>query len=142
MEYYDDNENENTESEQPNTGFHANNAYDNNGRQPKPVKEPNKMAMASLICGLTGMISLCFCIAFPLTIILGVAAICFSFFSKKGQPFTGQAVAGLVLGILAVIFGLAAGFYLIFMSLVLSDPNMAPILNQMEEMIQQITPTQ
>lgn len=135
MKYYDEDDNDNTpidittESGEQQDEWHR--------PQPEPQKPANRMAFVSMICGLLGLLSVCGCVTFPVSIVSGVAAICLAAFSKKGGPFTGQAVAGLVLGILAVIFGLAAGFYLITMNLMLGDPNMAPILDQMQDMLNQ-----
>ena len=53
--------------------------------------------------------------------------------SKKGGPFSGFAVAGLVLGILAIVFGIIEFLYLIFVSQLLNDPYFTGILEEMME---------
>ena len=138
MEYYDDNDKEPEEinqeqqeqetqtSQEPQTSYYA------SGNRPQP-KPTNRMALASMICGIIGLLALCGCISFPISIILGVAAICLSIFSKKGQPFTGYAIAGLVLGIISLILGVAEGLYIIAVNFMLRDPNMAPIFDQILE---------
>lgn len=143
MEYYDDNDNESKEINQendnwPNQGQQT--PYYTSGNRPQP-KPTNSMALASMICGIIGVLALCGCISFPLSIILGVAAICLSIFSKKGKPFTGYAIAGLVMGIISLILGVAEGLYIIAVNFMLRDPNMAPIFDQILEQYNQ-TPIQ
>lgn len=116
MEYYDDNNNQDMQ----------------NNNKP-PVKRVNNMALISMLCGIFGTLALCCCIAFPLSIILGVAAITLSVLSRKGGPFSGYAIAGLVFGILSLILGVAEGFYMIAVNYMLRDPNMAPIFDQIME---------
>lgn len=118
MEYYDDNQNQNQDTK--------------NNIKP-PVKQVNNMALISMLCGIIGTLALCCCIAFPLSIILGVAAITLSILSRKGQPFSGYAIAGLVFGILSLILGVAEGFYMIAVNYMLRDPNMAPLFDQIME---------
>lgn len=118
MEYYDDNDKEYKEVDGEN--------------KPQP-KQTNNMAVISMVCGIIGVLALCCCIAFPLSIILGVAAICLSCFSRKGKPFSGYAIAGLVLGIISLLLGVAEGFYIIAINFMLRDPNMAPIFDQLIE---------
>lgn len=129
MDYYDSNDNQ------------YNNRPENGGNQGsspagRPPKQPNGMATVSLICGIIGVLSLCACIAFPLSIILGVAAIVLSFLSKKGEPFTSMAIAGLVLGILALILGVAEGLYMIAVNLMLRDPQMSSMFDQILDQYQ------
>lgn len=129
MDYYDSNDNQ------------YNNRPENGGNQGsspagRPPKQPNGMATVSLICGIIGVLSLCACIAFPLSIILGVAAIVLSFLSKKREPFTGMAIAGLVLGILALILGVAEGLYMIAVNLMLRDPQMSSMFDQILDQYQ------
>ena len=50
------------------------------------VNRPNGTAIASMVCGILGLLLLCCCIAFPLSIILGVAAIVLAILSKKDEP--------------------------------------------------------
>ncbi len=118
MDYYDSNDNQYKDGQ----GNGKNNGNIPGGR---PVRQPNGTATASLICGIIGTLSLCACIAFPLSIILGVAAIILSFLSRKGEPFTGLAIAGLVLGILSLILGVAEGLYMIAINFMLRDPQIS-----------------
>lgn len=129
MDYYDNNDNQ--YNNRPENGGYQGNTPGQ--RQPKP---PNGMATASLICGIIGTLSLCACIAFPLSIILGVAAIVLSFSSRKGEPFTGLAIAGLVLGIFSLILGVAEGLYMIAINFMLRDPQMSSMFDQILEQYQ------
>ncbi|WP_125143737.1 DUF4190 domain-containing protein [Clostridium transplantifaecale] len=129
MDYYDSNDNQYNNG--PENGR-------NQGGKPAggPPKQPNGMATVSLICGIIGVLSLCACIAFPLSIILGVAAIVLSFLSRKGEPFTGMAIAGLVLGILALVLGVAEGLYMIAVNFMLRDPQMSSMFDQILDQYQ------
>lgn len=64
--------------------------YDNNDSQYDPpqgpsVNQPNKMAIASMICGIVGILLLCCCVMFPASVLLGVTAIVLAVQSKKGN---------------------------------------------------------
>lgn len=122
MEYYDDYENR--EMEKGNNNFE---------RKQKP--QPNNMAVISMILGILSLLCLCMCIAFPVSILMGAAAICLSIMSRKGGPFCGFAITGLVLGILAIIFGVLEFFYLMFLSQLLNDPSFSQMMDQMMEQL-------
>lgn len=91
----------------------------NNGQPPywqnqpqRPRREKNSFATISLISGIFALLTLC-CFAFPVAIICGVGAVCFAIISKKGQPFRGSAVAGIILGVIAVLLGIGEFFYVL-----------------------------
>ena len=91
----------------------------NNGQPPywqnqpqRPRREKNSFATISLISGIFALLTLC-CFAFPVAIICGVGAVCFAIISKKGQPFRGTAVAGIILGVIAVLLGIGEFFYVL-----------------------------
>lgn len=100
--------------------------YDNE-TQSKPV---NQTAVFSFLCGLSGILFLCGCIAFPASILCGVAAIGLAILSKKGQPFSKYAIFGLLFGILALILGILECGYLILASALVRDPEFAPIFDE------------
>lgn len=148
MDYYDDNDKDNhsgSDDSRPdpsdNNGDYWQTNNQQNGYQPgsysqrgdRPVRQSNRMALISMLCGLFGVLSLFCCIAFPLSILLGVAGIVLSFLSKKGGPFTGLAIAGLVLGIIAVLLGVAECVYLILLNSMLQDPATANLFEQLIE---------
>lgn len=60
-------------------------------------------AIASLVCGILGVLSCCCCI-YLFNLILGTLAVVFSIVAtKKSKKMPGLAIAGLILGILALI---------------------------------------
>ncbi len=82
-----------------NQGPYNQGPYNQNYYQQGPPKR-NNMALASMIIGIISIIACCMpIIQFP----LGVAAIVLAVLSRKGRPFTGYAVAGLVLGIVSSV---------------------------------------
>lgn len=104
-----------------------------NGYQPKPK---NGFATASLIVGIFALLSLC-CFAFPLSIIMGVGAVIFAVISKKGQPMYGTAIAGMILGIIAVVLGIGEFIYFMILSTLVKDPANAAIINEFMEQLEQ-----
>ena len=79
------------------------------GFAPQPKKK-NGFSIASLVLGIVSLVGCCCCCGEILgTIVMGVAAvlaIVFAFLSKKenGGKMDGKAIAGLVLGIVALVF--------------------------------------
>lgn len=104
--------------------------------QQPPKKPKNTFASFSLICGIFGILSLC-CMGFPLSIIMGVGAICFAVLSRQGRPMYGTAVAGIILGIIAVILGILEFVYIMALSNLAKDPANAALINQFVEQIEQ-----
>lgn len=128
MDYYDENDSNSNNYSEDTSNQKQFRQY--NGADRKPT---NGMALISMVCGIVGLLALCGCISFPISIILGVAAISLSILSKKGMPFCGLAIAGLVLGILSLIFGFLEGIYIIAVNYILQDPDMMAYFNQMLE---------
>lgn len=128
MEYYDNDENRYKNQQGGRPG------------ENRPPRQSNGMATASFICGLTGFLLLCACFAFPASILLGVTAIVLSIASRKGQPFSGFAIAGLILGILSLILGVTEFAYLIYLNHLLRDPEMAALFDRMLEQYQSMMP--
>ncbi len=104
-----------------------------NGYPPKPK---NGFATASLVVGIFALLSLC-CFAFPLSIIMGVGAVIFAVISKKGQPMYGTAIAGMILGIIAVVLGIGEFIYFMALSTLVKDPANAAIINEFMEQLEQ-----
>ena len=64
-------------------------------------------AVASLVCGIIGVLACCCCVYFA-NLILGALAVIFSIVAaKKSKKMPGLAIAGLILGILALLIFLA-----------------------------------
>lgn len=115
--------------------------FENQNRREPERKTPKKesgFAVASLIVGLFGILTLC-CSAFPVAIIMGVGAVCFAVISKNGEPFCGLAIAGIVLGVIAVLGGVAEFALLMAFTSLLDNPEDAAVINQLyNELYQEI----
>ena len=114
----------------------------NNGQPPywqnqpqRPRREKNSFATISLISGIFALLTLC-CFAFPVAIICGVGAVCFAIISKKGQPFSGTAAAGIILGVIAVLLGIGEFFYVLTITNLMKDPANAAAFNEFFEQFQ------
>ena len=101
----------------------------------RPRREKNSFATISLISGIFALLTLC-CFAFPVAIICGVGAVCFAIISKKGQPFRGSAVAGIILGVIAVLLGIGEFFYVLTITNLMKDPANAAAFNEFFEQFQ------
>ena len=106
---------------------------------PATQKKPqNNMALASMIVGILALISCC---TPPLQFLLGITALLLAVFSKKGQPFSGFAIAGLILSILSLIISFLMVLYIVWAFKLMSDPQYAPILDEVMELYQQMYST-
>ena len=124
--------------------------YDNNdspqnrnpGNESSGSSRPNRngMAIASMLCGITGTLFLCGCISFPASILCGVAAISLALLSKQGHPMSGYAIAGLVFGITSLLLGLAECAYLIAVNALIRDPEFAPIFDEVMQQYEALMP--
>jgi len=115
----------------------------NNGQPPywqnqpqRPRREKNSFATISLISGIFALLTLC-CFAFPVAIICGVGAVCFAIISKKDQPFRGTAIAGIILGVIAVLLGIGEFFYVLTITNLMKAPANAAAFNEFFEQFQQ-----
>lgn len=106
------------------------NNYQNNYQYEAPQRETNRLAVASMIVGIFAMLTCCIpFIQFPLAVVTIVLVI----LSKKGKPFNGFAVAGLVLGILAVIISIGMTIYWGVLISLMKDPEFMSIYNSLLE---------
>lgn len=103
------------------------------------MEQTNTTARFSFLCGLSGVLFLCGCVAFPAAILCGVAAICLAIMSKKGQPFSKYAIFGLMFGILSLLFGILEFGYLIMANILVRDPQFAPIFDEVMQQYQALT---
>ena len=88
------------------------------------------LTVASMIVGIFAMLTCCIpFIQFPLAVVTIVLVI----LSKKGKPFNGFAVAGLVLGILAVIISIGMTIYWGVLISLMKDPEFMSIYNSLLE---------
>ena len=102
----------------------------------RPRREKNSFAAMSLISGIFAILTLC-CFAFPVAIICGVGAICFAIISKRGRAFRGTAIAGIILGVIAILLGVGEFFYALTITNLMKDPANAAAFNQFFEQFQQ-----
>lgn len=102
--------------------------------KPEPQK-PNTFATLSLISGIFALVSCCFP---PLQLLLGASAIMLAIVSKKGGPFPGTSMAGLILGILSVICSILMFINFVFTMQLMQDPANAKIVNQVMEQYQSL----
>lgn len=109
-----------------------NSAWQNNQYPPQP-KQSNGMALASMIVGIFALLSCCIpFIQFPLAIIDIVLVI----LSKKGKPFHGFAIAGLVLGIISILISIGMTIYWGAVITMMKDPEFMSMYNEILEMYQ------
>ena len=99
---------------------------------PAPNKT-NNLAVVSMIVGIFGLVFCCFP---PLQFSLGVAGIVLVIFSKRGKPWSGFAIAGLVLSILSLLISLAVFAYGLKIAGMMKDPQYAPLFNDVYEMFE------
>ncbi len=93
----------------------------------------NGQALASMIFGILALVSCCIpFIQFP----LAVVAIVLVILSRKKQPLTGFAIAGLVLGIISIVISIAMTFYWGYAISMMNTPEFWEMYNEMMEMYQ------
>ena len=121
---------------QYNQGWQNNDQYNqswqNNSQYNQPPrKEKNNLALASMLIGIFSFINCCIpFIQFP----LAVTAIVLAIISKKGRPFTGFAIAGLVVGIISVLISLGMTLYWGLVLDMMQDPEFMEIYNEIMQM--------
>lgn len=96
-----------------------------------PAGQTNNMAVASMIVSIFGLLTCCIP---PLQFIIGVVGILLVIFSKKGRPWSGFAIAGLVMSIIALLISIAMVIYMVFAFQMMKDPQFAPIFNDIYQM--------
>ena len=98
-----------------------------------PQKPPvNNMAVASMVLGIASILLSCCCfpVGFIISFALGMAGLALAIISKKGQPFSAFAIAGLVLSILGICGSLFIFGCYIRTSLMLKDPEYSALFNE------------
>lgn len=113
------------------------NPYDpyNQSNQPNPPfqKPPvNHMAVTSMVLGIVSLLVSCCClpVGFIGGFAIGMAGLATAIISKKGEPFSPFAVAGLVVSILGICGSLLIfGCYIMTANL-MKDPEYAALFNE------------
>lgn len=109
------------------------NQYQQNSYQQIQPKQSNGMALASMIMGIFALLTCCIpFIQFPLAVIAIVLVI----LSKKGRPFHGFAIAGLVMAIISVLVSIGMTFYWGYVIKLMNDPEFMSMHNEIMEMYQ------
>lgn len=103
-----------------------------------PAQPQNNMAVASMIVSIFGLLSCC---APPLQFVLGMAGLLLAVFSKKGRPFSGFAVAGMIMSILSLVISIFMVLYIVFITSLVRDPQYGPMINEMMELYEQMFET-
>lgn len=100
----------------------------------QPPKQRNNMALASMIFGILALLACCIpFIQFP----LAVVAIVLVILSKKKRPLSGFAIAGLVMGIIAIIISILMTIYWGALISMMNDPEFMDIYNELLKTYQQ-----
>ena len=97
----------------------------------QPPKQTNNLALASMIVGIFALLACCIpFVQFPLAVVSIVLVV----LSKKGQPLSRFAIAGLVLAIISIIISILMTLYRGFLISMMNDPEFMSIYNEMLEM--------
>lgn len=97
-----------------NGGSGYNNGYNEYGYP--PAKPANGLAIAALV---TGLISLCCCVCFYVSLPCAIAAIITAILSRKQGGMNTMAIIGLITGIIGMII---AAFMIMYVIYVMSNP--------------------
>lgn len=115
------------------------NQYNNYQEPPKAPQTPappqNPMALASMITGIFGLLACC---APPLQFILGMISLLLAIFSKKEKPFSGFAIAGLIISILCLVISVGMVLAVIWASEQMKNPEYAALYREILQMYQEI----
>lgn len=99
----------------------------------QPPKQRNNLALASMIFGILALLACCIpFIQFP----LAVVAIVLVILSKKKRPFSGFAIAGLVMGIIAIIISILMTLYWGVLISMMNDPEFMEMYGEIMKMYQ------
>ncbi|MBQ7338088.1 MAG: DUF4190 domain-containing protein [Clostridia bacterium] len=109
----DFNQNQNTTEQQDYT---QKSDFDMGTRQtydftPPSKPEPNGYAIASLILGIVSIV-LCCCSC--ISIVTSILAIVFAILSRQGQPMQGNAMGGMICGIISLVITFVSVVFMLF----------------------------
>ncbi len=116
----------------PNPNFQNANFQGQQGMNRPPV---NPMAVTSLVLGIISLLVSCCCfpVGFIVGFVLAMIGLVLAISSKKGKPFSGYAIAGLILSILGICESLFLFLSYLITAKMLQDPNISNLMNQMME---------
>ncbi len=111
--------------------------YGQPGGQPQPASPPpkqpaNNMAVTSMVLGIVSLLVSCCCfpVGFIIGFALGMGGLVLAVLSKKGKPFSGYAIAGLVLSILGICGSLFIFICYVITANLMKDPEYAALFNE------------
>lgn len=111
--------------------------YGQPGGQPQPASPPpkqpaNNMAVTSMVLGIVSLLVSCCCfpVGFIIGFALGMGGLVLAVLSKKGKPFSGYAIAGLVLSILGICGSLFIFICYLITANLMKDPEYAALFNE------------
>ncbi len=111
-----------------NQGYYGYQQNDPGQQNRPPRQENNPMAITSMLLGIFSLVTCC---ASPLGIVLGIVSIVLAILSKKGQPMSGFAIAGIVLSAIGILMSLLFfAYYMLVLSL-MKDPEYAALFNSL-----------
>ncbi|NBH73496.1 hypothetical protein D3Z51_16065 [Clostridiaceae bacterium] len=93
-----------------------------------PDKRTNTFAFFSLAIGIFALFA---CVSPPIQLLLGATALMAAYFSKNGQPMTGPAIAGTVMGICGVVSSFVFLAVYVLTMRMLDDPNYVAMQREM-----------
>lgn len=98
-------------------GYNGSNGYGGYDGYGYPPRQPaNGLAIAALV---TGLISLCCCVCFYVSLPCAIAAIITAILSRKQGGMSAMAIIGLITGIIGMII---AAFMIMYVIYVMSNP--------------------
>lgn len=108
--------------------------YGQPGGQPQPAPKPpvNNLAVTSMVLGIVSLLVSCCCfpVGFIIGFALGMGGLVLAVLSKKGKPFSGYAIAGLVLSILGICGSLFIFICYLITANLMKDPEYAALFNE------------
>lgn len=116
---------------QPTPNYH----YQNEPSSQMPKTPTDPMAAASLGLGSFSLLLSCCCfpVGFIIGFVLAMIGLVLAILSKKGKPFSGFAVAGLVISILGICESLFLFFCYLLTAQLMKNPEFAPLINELME---------
>lgn len=116
----------------PNPNLQNTNFQGQQGMGKPPV---NPMAATSLVLGIISLLVSCCCfpVGFIVGFVLAMVGLVLAISSKKGKPFSGYAIAGLIVSILGICESLFLFFSYILTVKMMQDPNFSSLMNQIME---------
>lgn len=85
-----------------------------------PDKKTSTFAFFSMAVGIFALFA---CISPPIQLLLGATALMAAYFSRNGQPMTGPAIAGTIMGIFGILCSFLFLAFYVFTIRMLDDPN-------------------